>query len=48
MFDISIATSLLSDIVGAAAPIAFLMVFIRIGFKALVNAAMGKKDLFSD
>lgn len=40
--------SFFSDLVRSVTPLVFVVVLIRIGFKALVNAATGKKDLFAD
>lgn len=48
MFDPSVFVDFFSDLVRSAVPLVFLVVLIRVGFKVLVNAATGKKDLFAD
>lgn len=48
MFDSSLFISFFTDLVRDVTPLVFIVVLVRLGFKAIVNACTGKKDLFSD
>lgn len=48
MFDSSLILDFIGDLVRSVTPLVFVVVLVRLGFKMLVNAASGKKDLFSD